>query len=78
MKAGQLHSVLQAAGSMHRDIGDPAAAQALEDICALFDGRETMTVQAFAALIDQVAAAEFRPPATSGILGQIGSLFGKS
>jgi hypothetical protein len=58
MKAGQLHAVLEAAARMHREVGNPTTADALEEICTLFDGRKTMAVPAFAALIDQVVASE--------------------
>jgi hypothetical protein len=48
MKAGQLHAVLEAAARMHREVGNPTTADALEEICTLFEGHKTMAVPAFA------------------------------
>jgi hypothetical protein len=78
MKAGQLRDVLDAAARMHSETGSADAAQALNELCSLFDDHKTKTVSAFATLVAQIAASELTPPTTSSMMGRLGHLLGKS
>jgi hypothetical protein len=53
MKLTELQKVFNAAADMYRDAGDETAAEALKEISSLCDGREPMTVAAFAKLVSQ-------------------------
>jgi hypothetical protein len=51
MKLGDLRTIFEAAAHIYRETGNEAAAQALKDISSLCDGRESMTVTAFAKVV---------------------------
>jgi hypothetical protein len=51
MKLGDLREIFKAAESIYREAGNEAAAQALKEISSLCNGRESMTVAAFAKLV---------------------------
>jgi len=57
MKLGDLRKVLVSAAHIHREAGNEAAAEALKEISSLCDGRESMTVSAFAKLVTSSRAA---------------------
>ncbi len=51
MNLGDLRKIFEAAGHIYRETGNEAAAEALKEISGLCDGRESMTVTAFAKLV---------------------------
>jgi hypothetical protein len=51
MKLGDLRKIFEAAEGIYREAGNAAAAEALKEASNLCDGRETMTVAAFAKLV---------------------------
>ena len=51
MKLGDLRKIFEAAEHIYREAGNAAAAEALKEVSGLCDGRETMTVAAFAKLV---------------------------
>jgi hypothetical protein len=51
MKLGELKKVFDTAADMYRDAGNEAAAEALKAVSGLCDGRESVTVAAFAKLV---------------------------
>lgn len=51
MKLGDLREIFNAAERIYREAGSAAAAEALKDVSSLCDGRESMTVAAFAKLV---------------------------
>jgi hypothetical protein len=51
MKLGDLREIFRAAEGIYRQAGDEAAAEALKEVSSLCDGRESMTVAAFAKLV---------------------------
>jgi hypothetical protein len=51
MKLGDLQKIFQAAEHMYREAGNASVAEALKEVSGLCDGRETMTVDAFAKLV---------------------------
>jgi len=57
MKLGDLRRVLESAADIHREAGNEAAVEALKELSSLCDGRETMTVSAFAKLVTSRRAA---------------------
>lgn len=57
MKLGDLRRVLESAADMYREAGNKMAAEALQEVSGLCDGRESMTVSAFAKLVASHRAA---------------------
>lgn len=57
MKLGDLRDIFEAAELMYRAAGNEAAAEALKEVSNLCDGREAMTVPAFAKLVARHCAA---------------------
>jgi len=51
MKLGDLRKIFEAAEGIYREAGNAAAADALKEASSLCDGRESMTVAAFAKLV---------------------------
>jgi hypothetical protein len=51
MKLGDLRMIFEAATHIYREAGNAKAADALKEISGLCDGRESMTVAAFAKLV---------------------------
>jgi len=51
MKLGDLRKIFEAAEHIYREAGNAAAAEALKEVSSLCDGRESMTVAAFAKLV---------------------------
>jgi hypothetical protein len=51
VKLGDLQKIFQAAEHIYREAGNASAAEALKEASGLCDGRETMTVDAFAKLV---------------------------
>jgi hypothetical protein len=51
MKLGDLRKIFEAAEGIYREAGNAGAAEALKEASSLCDGRETMTVAAFATLV---------------------------
>jgi hypothetical protein len=51
MKLGELRKVFDAAADLYKDASSEAAAEALKEVSGLCDGRESMTVAAFAKLV---------------------------
>jgi hypothetical protein len=50
MKLGDLREIFKAAEGIYREAGNAAAAEALKEVSSLCDGRDSMTVAAFAKL----------------------------
>lgn len=55
MKVKQLGEIIQVARDMYRSGGNAGAAQALDELSALFAGHETMTVSKFVVKIENAA-----------------------
>jgi hypothetical protein len=51
MKLGELKKVLGAAADVYRNAGNETAAEALKEVSLLCEGRESVTVAAFAKLV---------------------------
>jgi hypothetical protein len=51
MKLGDLRKIFEAAQHMYCESGNDAAAEALKEVSSLCDGRDSMTVGAFAKLV---------------------------
>ena len=51
MKLGDLRKIFETAEHIYRGAGNASAAEALKEASGLCDGRETMTVDAFAKLV---------------------------
>jgi hypothetical protein len=51
MKLGDLREIFKAAEGIYREAGNAAAAEALKEVSSLCDGRDSMTVAAFAKLV---------------------------
>jgi hypothetical protein len=51
MKLGDLRKIFEAAERIYREAGNATAAEALKEASSLCEGRESMTVAAFAKLI---------------------------
>jgi hypothetical protein len=51
MKLGDLRKIFEAAEHIYREAGSEPAADALKEVSSLCDGRESMTVAAFAKLV---------------------------
>jgi hypothetical protein len=51
MKLGDLRKIFEASEHIYREAGNASAAEALKEASGLCDGRETMTVDAFAKLV---------------------------
>jgi hypothetical protein len=62
MKVDQLRTLLEAAEDLHREGGNPRAADALRSVAGLCAGREAMTVAAFAKLIESAMTADAVAP----------------
>jgi len=57
MKLSDMRKILEAATHLHREAGNEMAADALKEIPALCDGRESMTVAVLAKLVANQATA---------------------
>lgn len=51
MKLGDLRKIFEAAEGIYREAGNATAAEALKEASSLCDGRDSMTVAAFAKLV---------------------------
>jgi hypothetical protein len=51
MKLGDLRKIFEASEHIYREAGNASAAEALKEASGLCEGRETMTVDAFAKLV---------------------------
>jgi hypothetical protein len=51
MKLGELRKIFEIAEGIYREAGNTTAAEALKEASSLCDGRDSMTVAAFAKLI---------------------------
>jgi hypothetical protein len=51
MKLGDLRKIFEAAEGIYREAGNATAAEALKEATSLCDGRDSMTVAAFAKLV---------------------------
>jgi hypothetical protein len=51
MKLGDLRKIFEAAEGIYREAGNATAAEALKEVSSLCDGRDSMTVAAFAKLV---------------------------
>jgi hypothetical protein len=51
MKLGDLRKIFEATEHIYREAGNVAGAGALKEVSSLCDGRESMTVAAFAKLV---------------------------
>ena len=54
MKLGELREIFKVAEVIYRQAGDDATAEALKEVSSLCDGRESMTVGAFAKLVASI------------------------